>query len=512
MSNKVHALLVGINDYVPPVRPLTGCVNDVDRWHAWLKAEVGPRLAVEVLKNGEATRANVLRCFRSHLGRAEAGDVVLFQYCGHGAQSASAPAFREFYPDGRDEGLVLFDSRAEGGHDLADKELALLIGELAAKDVHVAFVLDSCHSGSGTRSVDAFAGLESRLTLGAAGERELESYLDGAYTRRLAKGQSLRTAPGRHMLLAACNRTQEAKESRVTHSGIFSTTMMEVLESSGGAISYADLFTRCRALVRKRAVDQDPQFEPIGHFDAWSGFLGGAGGQRALRHSVFFDGKAWKIDAGAIHGLGDETDRAIGVELYDEVDPSRSVGSAHTVEVGAQQSVLELDLATAPSPDTRFRAAITSLPAPPLLVYCSADAALRQQWQQTLDGAGAPLAASGVLLTDQSDGVRHELAQRKGRLALIQRDSGKLLRDVAATVRDKPDDLATPVLSLLQPLRTIAQWERLLALRNRASEIAEDSINFVCTEPASSPGGSEFTTKAAAPRWNRRSRAVNGRR
>jgi pimeloyl-ACP methyl ester carboxylesterase len=478
--NKVYALLVGINDYAPPVRKLGGCVNDVDHFHDWLKGNVAGRgLAVELLKDADATRENVIRQFRSHLGRAEAGDTVVFQYCGHGAQSASASAFKEFHPDGLDEGLVLYDSRQPGGHDLADKELAVLIGELAQREAHVAFILDSCHSGSGTRSADAYAGLQSRLTLGVPAERALETYLDGHYTRRLAKGESLRSAPGRHMLLAACDRAQEAKESQADRRGIFSTTLIEVLEASGGKLSYADLFVRCRSAVRKRAVEQDPQFEAIGRFDSWSGFLGGAAAARSLRHSVFFDGKAWKLDAGAIHGLGDEPDRAVGLALYDEKDTTRAAGTAHTIEVGAQESIVQFD-GEAPPADARFRAAVTSLPTPPLLVHCAADATQLKSWQAALDGEGAPLASSGVLLTPEADGLRYALVVDGDSLNLTQREAGVVLRSVP--LKDVKD--------LLYPLRTIAQWERLLGLRNQASQIDPATVEFVIAEPVE--GGPEF--------------------
>jgi hypothetical protein len=77
--NKIYALLVGSNAYAPPVRPLNGCLNDVDHFHTWLRDHLSGRgLAVEVLKDADSTRGNVLRQFREHLGRAQAGDVVVF--------------------------------------------------------------------------------------------------------------------------------------------------------------------------------------------------------------------------------------------------------------------------------------------------------------------------------------------------------------------------------------------------------------------------------------------------
>ena len=71
VPNRVYALLVGINDYGPDIESLDGCLNDVDLVHEYLKRHVDPAaLAVEVLKNGDATRANVIGRFRTHLGQA----------------------------------------------------------------------------------------------------------------------------------------------------------------------------------------------------------------------------------------------------------------------------------------------------------------------------------------------------------------------------------------------------------------------------------------------------------
>src|ERR1039457_3855811 len=96
---RLYALLVGINDYPPEVGKLAGCLNDVDHFHAHLTGSfTKANLAVEVLKDGEATRENIIRQFRNHLGKAKPGDVAVFQYCGHGARWASAREFREFYP------------------------------------------------------------------------------------------------------------------------------------------------------------------------------------------------------------------------------------------------------------------------------------------------------------------------------------------------------------------------------------------------------------------------------
>jgi pimeloyl-ACP methyl ester carboxylesterase len=475
-----YALLVGINDYPAGVPTLSGCVNDVEHFHDYLKHSVAKEaLAVETLIDGEATRENLIRGFRKHLGRARAGDVAVFLYCGHGARSASAAQFAEFYPGGLDEGLVCVDSRLPGGHDLADKELAVLISELARTDAHVAFILDACHSGSATRSADAFGGLVSRRTRGLPEERALESYLDGHYAQLLKQGGSLSIPAARHILLAACDRTQEAKESPLDHRGIFSATLLEVLEQHG-SMSYADLFRRCRAAVRKRAVDQDPQFEPVGQFDAWSGFLGTAGSGPSSRHSVTFDKGNWSIDFGAIHGMPTESDKSVGVVLYDDNDPSRAVGSARTLEVNAQQSTLALDFQG--DEGATYRAAITSLPTAPLLVHCVADAPLFAALGKALEEDGS----IGAALTEAADGARYAIEVKGSQLALLQRESEVLIQ--ASLFDPKQPQLGAR--ALRDALRKVAQWERLLALHNRASELDATAIDFVCAEAV--PGAADY--------------------
>ena len=87
VTGKVYALLVGINDYSPEVGKLTGCINDVDHFHRYLKDSFDEsRLRIEVLKDADATRPNIIEQFRTHLCRATAEDMVVFQYCGHGAR------------------------------------------------------------------------------------------------------------------------------------------------------------------------------------------------------------------------------------------------------------------------------------------------------------------------------------------------------------------------------------------------------------------------------------------
>ena len=158
MSRTIYALLIAIDDYPSPIPKLRGCVNDIEAFASYLSERVakdkGVAIKLKTLKNGEATRQAVVDAFSDHLGKAKKGDVALFYYSGHGSQEQAPEEFWKLEPDHLDETLVLFDSRSPGSWDLADKEIAKLIGDVAAKGPHVAVILDCCHSGSGTREIE----------------------------------------------------------------------------------------------------------------------------------------------------------------------------------------------------------------------------------------------------------------------------------------------------------------------------------------------------------------------
>jgi Caspase domain len=157
MARNIYALLVGIDAYQAPVRPLRGCKNDIHQVETLLAARAqtsGDRFYAKVLTDTAATRLAIIEGFRQHLRQAKADDVALFYYSGHGSQQKSPPEFWHLEPDRLDETLVCHDSRKPGSWDLADKELAQLITEVAESKPHVAVILDCCHSGSGTRAAD----------------------------------------------------------------------------------------------------------------------------------------------------------------------------------------------------------------------------------------------------------------------------------------------------------------------------------------------------------------------
>ncbi len=187
MSGRVHALLVGIDDYPSPVPPLSGCVNDVRAFAEILTARVDAAdLSLVVLTDEDATRAAVLDGFRHHLAQAGAADVALFYYSGHGAHQAAPPGALGPRARPRERDARARRQPQRSGWDLADKELAALLAQVCATGCHVLVVLDCCHSGDGTRDVGEVvrqAPADERArpsTASSPGALELATALDAA--------------------------------------------------------------------------------------------------------------------------------------------------------------------------------------------------------------------------------------------------------------------------------------------------------------------------------------------
>ncbi len=138
------ALCIGIDDYQD--RPLSGCVNDARRWGASLEAlgfEVDFRL------NEAATRQAILDDLGSRIESASAGDVLVFQYSGHGTQ---LPDLDDDESDRMDEAFVPYDYFT--GSFLVDDDLADLLIRLP-QGVIMTLFMDCCHSGTISRFAPA---------------------------------------------------------------------------------------------------------------------------------------------------------------------------------------------------------------------------------------------------------------------------------------------------------------------------------------------------------------------
>jgi len=493
MTRTIYTLLVGIDAYPKPVAPLNGCVNDIRRVEELLQARVtgdGDQWRPLVLTDQAATRDAIIAGFRTHLAQAKAGDVALFYYSGHGSQSHSPQEFWHLEPDRLDETLVCYDSRLPGGWDLADKELAQLISDVAANEAHVAVILDCCHSGSGTRELLA-EGVNVRRVPTDDRVRPIASFLvDGAQATALSRGGGdaaggWYTLPkGRHVVLSACNSEELAKELRLggEQRGAFSYFLLESLSQAGAGLTYRDLFKRVNALVRARVAAQSPQMEATQDDDLQQPFLGGVVKSTPPYYTVRHDNqRGWLIDGGAVHGLpapvGDETTHlaifAFGTEVSDLHDLEQAIGRATVTKVLPTESQVELTLeGKTPEVGTTYKAIVTALPLTKLTVALQGDAAALALVRTVLAQAG-PDGNSSLLVTEGP------LADADLTLTAVDEQYRIGRRgDGYALVVDTPGFTAGSAQLVVQRLEHIARWSKVTELANPASKLGAQDVRM----------------------------------
>ena len=227
------------------------------------------------------------------------------------------------------------------------------------------------------------------------------------------------------------------------------------------------------AAVRKRADNQDPQFESYRGFRAYGGFLGSKTSQAARRYSVCFVDDHWRVNCGALHGLPSDPDNIVELALYAESDRSQLIGHAATTRVAPQESELEL-LDMDADPSARFQAEITSLPLPPLAVYLEGDAKGTKSFLEFLN-ASEDHSLGVALLSEAAEGTRYALLAENNRYLLKLRETGRLIQGAKGYTHASAN-------YMFAILKQVAGWERTVGLQNHSTKMDRDCVRFRFSE------------------------------
>ncbi len=163
------ALLVGINNY-DAATPLSGCLTDVELQQHLLIHRFGFNpddiMIVADNANFKPTRENIIQAFENHLiEQAKPGDVVVFHYSGHGSlvKDSSPLNLEECRQENSTNnscqynGTIVPQNVAPINSDNPEIPVSHLMGKTLflltsrVKTDKFTMILDSCHSGGGTR-------------------------------------------------------------------------------------------------------------------------------------------------------------------------------------------------------------------------------------------------------------------------------------------------------------------------------------------------------------------------
>jgi|SRR5690242_9728126 len=302
-SKGFHALLIGINQYLPNELPnglyyksLLGCVQDVNLVETFLRRnlQLPAENIIKLTSSRPAagteppeppaqwpTYENIVNAFNRLTATAQPGDQVFIHYSGHGGRAVTTDKFKSLKGEsGLDEVMVPMDLGDSEGRYFRDTELHFLLQDMVHKGLYVTIVLDSCHAGGATRSlvdpnyggvgvrgagvVDTFKRRTESLVASAKDLRNAWQASMGHGTRNVNVGSDWLLEPEGYVLIAACRANEYANEIVFEGSeknGALSYWLVDSLKQIGPEFTYAMLHTRLLAKVHGQFAAQSPQLQ-----------------------------------------------------------------------------------------------------------------------------------------------------------------------------------------------------------------------------------------------------------
>jgi hypothetical protein len=234
---------------------------------------------VVMLQDKRATTKAILEGLKGLIAKSASGDTLVFHYSGHGSQVRDTEG--DELADGQDEIICPWDFDWSGTF-IKDDDFAAIFSGLK-KGVSLEVILDSCHSGTGTREM-----ILDRKSLRAmqAAPHDEKSFWDSIHCirqRYLAPpadialradqifGKALkvrRIGAGdgetmNHVLWAACRSDQYSADADIdgTPGGAFTYFFCKHIRDTAGKVSRGDLLKLVRASLKHDGFSQIPQLE-----------------------------------------------------------------------------------------------------------------------------------------------------------------------------------------------------------------------------------------------------------
>lgn len=272
-----RALVVGINAYGGG-NDLQGCLND-----AWETAELlehlgWPHDQIRLVTDQDATRAGILARLEWLMSECEVGDRLVFMFSGHGTRIRDRNG--DELVDRLDEALCCHGIQDDfRGSLLLDDDLEKTFA-LIKPGAFLTVILDACHTGTGTRSVNGFGK--------RAGKYVRARYVDPPIHVRwrahkcesrcsmrwfgwgrpddsdaATSSSGVLVMPSmRHLLLSGCRDDQTSADAFISgrYVGAMSACWRHVMREHPNGVAKT-IHAHTLARLRKLRFDQEPQLE-----------------------------------------------------------------------------------------------------------------------------------------------------------------------------------------------------------------------------------------------------------
>jgi Caspase domain len=231
-----RALLVGISDYSNAKGSnLYGCVNDVLNFKNTLLTLGYKDDNIKTILDQSATAKNILDSLTYLLTSSVSGDLLIFQYSGHGDNYAIDKNGDELNTT-RDEEIFCAD-----GLSILDDTLKDIIMKNLKPDVTLFALFDCCFSGSV---------LDLRY-----------QYMDTLHNDKYIENMNTSETPGNVIMISCCTDMQESGEvdQNDTNQGAMTWSFLESLNDAENNITWRQLIVNMRKKLMEIEEEQKPQ-------------------------------------------------------------------------------------------------------------------------------------------------------------------------------------------------------------------------------------------------------------
>jgi hypothetical protein len=252
-AGRRRAVCVGVDEYDPPNR-LAGCVNDATDWASALR---GLGFETSLLLNRSATWQGIQDAMADLVTSSGPGDVVVFQYAGHGTR---VPDIDGDEPSGRDSALCPIDFAS--GRLLIDDDVRRIFQRLP-DGVNFTCFFDCCHSGTITRLVAPTPTSARGADVRSRGLRvtpEVEAaHMSFRTGRREAAPPPRGVLDMKEISFTACTDSQTAQE--IDGHGQFTVRALTLLRQGQAGMTNGEFQQRVVTAFGAGSSDQTPQID-----------------------------------------------------------------------------------------------------------------------------------------------------------------------------------------------------------------------------------------------------------
>lgn len=382
LNAEKYGLVIAIGDYPEEGGwPDISSQNDVVHINAALKILGFNSNNIITLFDEQATKEGILNSIKTLTQKLKKGDVVYIHFSGHGQQVIDDNGDEI---DNLDEAIVPYNSFIdyiegynEGQNLIRDDLLGTLsedIREKCGNSGQLILILDSCHSGTGTRGMGKARGTDKIM----APKNISSAKSRGEKKMGISSVNNPNLAPMASFFGASSGELNfETIDEQSNPVGSLSYSIATVLANMKTSFSFEEFFERIKLKMKTIAPRQNPQWEgPEGVY-----LFGGSQGESETLFNIkkLIEPNHIIAEIGTILNVYENAK----VEIY-SLDQEKVVSTGFVFKAGLMESEIKLDTPIEFSENELLKLKITENCEPPIKCFIHIGVAKESKWNPVL--------------------------------------------------------------------------------------------------------------------------------